>query len=535
MFHAPISPASNPATSTSAPVIVEPTTPSGPTFASLNLAAPVLRALGDEGYVTPTPIQAAAIPPIMVGKDILGCAQTGTGKTAAFALPILHELVTSSPDKSRRGPVLPRVLVLSPTRELATQIAESFATYGKHTGVSGTVIYGGVSQFRQVRALDRGVDVIVATPGRLLDLMEQGHVNLSAIEVLVLDEADRMLDMGFIQPIRQIAAQLPADRQTLLFSATMPREIQHLADSLLRDPVRLAVTPVASAAPLIDQVLYHVPRSHKQPLLERLIKDGEVARAVVFTKTKHGADKVARKLNAAGICADAIHGNKAQNARERALHGFRTGRTRVLVATDVAARGLDVDAITHVFNFDLPMEPEAYVHRIGRTGRAGAKGIAIAFCDGDERGLLRGIERLTGKRLTTVQLPDGLKAEAPTPRSDDDRETRSHSPSPYGTGQGHGHGTQRPRGHARPSEAGHSFGGGKPRNKSSKKSANGENSRFSGDAMPETRRSFNGAKPAPKSGHSNGSANGGSNGNGKTFGGQNRLNKGWTRRRSARD
>jgi ATP-dependent RNA helicase RhlE len=524
-------------------VIIEATAPTGPTFVSLNLAAPVMRALADEGYVTPTPIQAAAIPPIMVGKDILGCAQTGTGKTAAFALPILHELVTATPDKARRGPVLPRVLVLSPTRELATQIAESFATYGKHTGVSGTVIYGGVSQFRQVRALERGVDVIVATPGRLMDLMEQGHVNLTAIEVLVLDEADRMLDMGFIQPIRHIAAKLPKERQTLLFSATMPREIQHLADSLLRDPVRLSVTPVASAAPLIEQVLYHVPRSHKQPLLEALLRDGEIARAVVFTKTKHGADKVARKLNAAGISADAIHGNKAQNARERALHGFRTGRCRVLVATDVAARGLDVDAISHVFNFDLPMEPEAYVHRIGRTGRAGAKGIAVAFCDGDERGLLRGIERLTGKRLNTLQLPDGLKAEAPTPRSDDDRETRSHSPSPYGTGQGHGHGTQRPRGHARPSEAGHSFGGGKPRSKSNKKPANGENSRFNSEAMPETRRTYNSAKPAPKASNgagpssSGGGAGGSGAGSGKTFGGgQNqRLNKGWTRRRSARD
>jgi ATP-dependent RNA helicase RhlE len=500
-----------------------PVQPAGPTFAALNLATPIMRALTEEGYTTPTPIQASAIPPIMTGKDVLGCAQTGTGKTAAFALPILHELVSMVPDKSRRGPIIPKVLVLSPTRELATQIAESFQTYGRHTAVTGTVIFGGVSQFRQVRALDRGVDVIVATPGRLIDLMEQKLVNLSEIAIFVLDEADRMLDMGFIQPIRRIAATLPADRQTLLFSATMPREIQHLADSLLKDPVRVAVTPVASAAPLIEQKLYHVPRTHKQTLLHHLLEESSIERAVVFTKTKHGADKVAKKLNAAGISADAIHGNKAQNARERALGGFRNGRSRVLVATDVAARGLDVDGITHVFNFDLPMEPEAYVHRIGRTGRAGAKGIAIAFCDGDERGLLKGIERMTGKRIPTTPLPDGLKPEAPLHGERDDRdrerrpfrESRHHDRAPQGHSQpsAHGHGNQHPRGHAKPT--------GKPAVKAPHlKLVDGE-----ANAADQ-----NSGRPSRPRGPHFASASKGGKPAAKGFGAKN-----WTRRRSPRD
>jgi ATP-dependent RNA helicase RhlE len=429
-------------------------------FSSLGLADPILRALNTEGYTTPTPIQAQAIPPVMEGRDLLGCAQTGTGKTAAFALPILHRLAAQPVDKARRGPALPRVLVLSPTRELATQIGESFAAYGRHTGLTHTVIFGGVSQFHQVKALQRGVDILVATPGRLIDLMEQRLVNLSAVRVLVLDEADRMLDMGFIQPIRRIVAALPdpRSRQTLLFSATMPREIMHLADSLLRDPVKVAVTPVSSAVPLIEQSLYMVQRNSKQALLERLLDSPEVARAVVFTKTKHGADRVARRLARAGVSSDAIHGNKAQNQRTRALDAFRSGRVRVLVATDVAARGLDVDGITHVFNFDLPMEPEAYVHRIGRTGRAGATGVAVSFCDNEERGLLRDIEKLTGKavprRETPTDLPVIPRAEhAPRPAHAGHAPRRPQQPARGGPRHQSGHEHRAP--HPKPRAAAH--------------------------------------------------------------------------------
>ncbi len=383
------------------------------TFEAFNLAAPIQRALADEGYTTPTPIQARAIGPIMEGRDVLGCAQTGTGKTAAFAVPVLHRLHTMGRDKSRRGPVLARTLVLSPTRELATQIGESFATYGRGTGLTGTTIFGGVSQRRQERELARGLDVIVATPGRLIDLMEQGVVDLSAIEIFVLDEADRMLDMGFIEPIRRISAAVRKERQTLLFSATMPRTIQKLADSLLRDPVKVTVTPPKQEKALIEQSVYMVGRSQKMPLLEHLIREGGVECTVVFTKTKHGADKVSRRLQKAGITSDAIHGNKSQRQRDRALDAFKAGRFRVLVATDVAARGLDVSGITHVFNFDLPMEPEAYTHRIGRTGRAGATGRAIAFCDPSERGLLKAIERETGARVPLVKGLPQLQAAEP--------------------------------------------------------------------------------------------------------------------------
>jgi ATP-dependent RNA helicase RhlE len=383
-------------------------------FSSLNLAPTILEAIVAEGYTTPTPIQAKTIPAALLGRDVLGCAQTGTGKTAAFALPILHKLLTGTRDKSHRGRPLARALILSPTRELATQIAESFKTYGRHTGVSGTTIYGGVSQGGQVRDLQRGIDVIVATPGRLLDLMNQGHVDLSGITTFVLDEADRMLDMGFITPIREIASKMPKQgRQTLLFSATMPREIQHLAESLMTDPVRVSVTPVASAAPMIEQRLFLVPRQQKLGLLLHLLEAEKATRAVVFAKTKHGSDKLCKRLVQMGITATAIHGNKAQNQRDRALDAFKMGRVRVLVATDVAARGLDVDHISHVFNFDLPMEPEGYVHRIGRTGRAGATGISISFCDHEERDLLRQIERLTNKKIPTFPLPTGVTLNVP--------------------------------------------------------------------------------------------------------------------------
>ena len=398
-------------------------------FSDLRLSQPILRALTAEGYTTPTPIQEQAIPHAMAGRDLLGCAQTGTGKTAAFAIPILERLLAAAPDKARRGPRTARALILSPTRELAEQIGQSFAAYGRDTGLAHAVIFGGVSQLHQERALARGVDIIVATPGRLIDLMEQRLIDLSCVEVFVLDEADRMLDMGFIQPIRRIASTTPAKRQTLLFSATMPRSIQQLAASLLRDPVRVSVTPVSSAAPMIDQAVHLVDRHSKQSLLEHLLADGAVTRAIVFTRTKHGADRVAKKLLRAGIGADAIHGNKAQNQRRKALDRFRTGRARVLVATDVAARGLDVDNISHVFNFDLPVEPEAYIHRIGRTGRAGATGIAIAFCDHEERGLLREIERLLGKRITISPAVKLAPAAASADHADRDADDRSDEPT----------------------------------------------------------------------------------------------------------
>ncbi len=437
-------------------------------FTDLALNPILVRALTDEGYTIPTPIQAQGIPPALAGKDVLGCAQTGTGKTAAFALPILHRLLANKPDKALRGPTLPRALILSPTRELASQIGESFGAYGRHTGFSHAIIFGGVSQFHQVRALQRGVDILVATPGRLLDLMEQRLVNLSQVGIFVLDEADRMLDMGFIQPIRRIAGSLPktsaitggVGRQTLLFSATMPREIMHLAESLLREPVKVSVAPVASTAALIEQRIYMVPRTRKQAMLHHLLEEKNISRAVVFTRTKHGADKVCRKLLQAGISAEAIHGNKAQNQRMRALQAFKTGRSRVLVATDVAARGLDVDGITHVFNFDIPNEPEAYVHRIGRTGRAGATGEAISFCDGEERSFLRDIERLTGKRFAPIVDLPTLPVLAPdTGPSDSGYEGRSYG----GQAGRQGRSGQQPRqgGHGGyPNQPGHAHRGG---------------------------------------------------------------------------
>ncbi|MEZ6317693.1 MAG: DEAD/DEAH box helicase [Phycisphaerales bacterium] len=382
-------------------------------FSSLNLSARLLETLASEGYETPTPIQAQAIPPVLEGRDLLGCAQTGTGKTAAFALPLIERLLAGGAPKNRDDARLARALVLAPTRELAAQIEESLRTYGRRTGLRHTAIYGGVKQFRQVRQLQAGVDVIVATPGRLLDLMEQGYVDLSAIEVFVLDEADRMLDMGFIEPIRRIGRALPSERQTLLFSATMPPKIRQLADTMLRDPVSVSVTPRSSAAATVRQTLYHVAGEHKPALLAHLLRNPAIKRTVVFTRTKHGADRLAAKLTRDGVSAGAIHGNKSQGQRERALDAFRSGRSRVLVATDVAARGLDVDGISHVINFNLPNEPEAYVHRIGRTGRAGATGTAISFCARDERGFLRAIEKLTGTRMPTVDVPQDLDSGQP--------------------------------------------------------------------------------------------------------------------------
>jgi ATP-dependent RNA helicase RhlE len=378
-------------------------------FDVLGLAPSLLRAVAAEGYTQATPIQAQAIPPVMAGHDMLGSAQTGTGKTAAFALPILHRLMENGqPPKGRFGRRI-RCLVLAPTRELALQISESFQTYGRHTPIRQTVIFGGVNQHRQVRALQQGVDVLIATPGRLVDLMHQGHVDLTSVEVFVLDEADRMLDIGFLPDIRRIKAQLPTERQTLFFSATMPDAVMDLANSILRNPVRVAIAPVKATTELIDQSVYFVNKAHKQDLLKGFLTSSSVYRAIVFTRTKHGADRVTKQLNVAGIKAEAIHGNKSQNARQRTLQNFKSNRLQVLVATDLAARGIDVDGITHVFNFDLPHDPETYVHRIGRTGRAGATGIAIAFCDGEERKHLRDIEGLTKKPLKVeMQLPDGV-------------------------------------------------------------------------------------------------------------------------------
>ena len=398
-------------------------------FDTLRLAAPLLRALTDEGYTTPTPIQIAAIPPALQGRDVLGCAQTGTGKTAAFALPILQALMERQPTAAPKGRArAPRALILSPTRELAAQIGESFAAYGRHTPLRHAVVFGGVSQFHQVKAIERGVDVLVATPGRLIDLLDQGLVSLGAVEHFVLDEADRMLDMGFIEPIRRIAGAVPARRRTMLFSATMPDTIAKLAASLLRDPVRVATAPVSSTATAIDQTVHHVSKADKLGLLQHLLDAHKVERALVFTRTKHGADRLGKRLARAGIAADSIHGDKAQNQRLRALDRFRTGRSVVLVATDVAARGLDVDGVTHVFNYDLPVEPEAYVHRIGRTGRAGASGEAIAFCDPAERDLLRQIERLIGRAIRVEPVPAIARTGAG--ELDDRLETEAEEPAP---------------------------------------------------------------------------------------------------------
>jgi len=371
------------------------------TFNDFGLIQPLLHAVRSEGYVVPTPIQEQAIPYVLEGRDLLGCAQTGSGKTAAFALPILQRLYAAGPNGHPHRRI--RALIITPTRELAAQIGESFGAYGRHTGLRYTVIFGGVGQRPQEEALKRGVDILVATPGRLLDLMNQRLVSLRNVEIFVLDEADRMLDMGFIQDIRRVIAQLPTERQTLFFSATMPSSIQHLADSILRDPVEVRLTPEAPTVDSVQQTVYFVERQDKQALLHHLLADAAIRRALVFTRTKRGADRVAMRLKSAGINAAAIHSNKSQNERTRTLDNFKAGRTRVLVASDIASRGLDVDDISHVINFDMPNEPEIYVHRIGRTARMGAAGIAVSFCGGDERTCLDDIERLIRKRVETVE------------------------------------------------------------------------------------------------------------------------------------
>lgn len=378
------------------------------TFNDFGLSAPILKALAAEGYVTPTPIQMQALPVVLAGKDVLGIAQTGTGKTAAFALPIIERLAKSG---ARPQPRSCRALVLSPTRELASQIELSFRTYGKFLGLQSTVIFGGVPVGRQVRICAAGLDIVVATPGRLLDLINQRALNLNALEVFVLDEADQMLDMGFIHDIRKIVSLLPAKRQSLFFSATMPKEMADLSERLLTAPVKVAVTPVASTVERITQQVIFSETRMKQTLLHKLLEDGSISRALVFTRTKHGADRVVKNLAAHGIVADAIHGNKSQGQRERALAAFRNGQSRLLIATDIAARGIDIDGVSHVINFDLPNVSESYVHRIGRTARAGAAGIAISFCDREERAYLRDIERLTRQRVPVMDNPLGPDAE----------------------------------------------------------------------------------------------------------------------------
>jgi ATP-dependent RNA helicase RhlE len=369
-------------------------------FSELKLSEPLCRALEAERYERPTPIQQKAIPVVLEGKDLLGCAQTGTGKTAAFVLPILQRLATSP----REGRI--RALVLAPT-ELAAQIDERVSAYGRHLGLRHTVIFGGVNQNRQTRALRPAPAVLVATPGRLLDLVNQRFIDLSGMEVLVLDEADRMLDMGFIHDVRKIVALTPKSRQTLLFSATMPRDIVDLARNILKDPARIDVMPASATPDLVQQSVYFVARADKRRLLERLLRNVDIDRALVFTRTKRGASRVARLLDGAGIRADAFHGDKTQGARIRALSDFKRGSTRVLVATDIAARGIDVDGVSHVINYDMPDAAESYVHRIGRTGRAGASGIALSFCDHDERGVLKDIERLMGRRVPVANDGSG--------------------------------------------------------------------------------------------------------------------------------
>ncbi len=369
-------------------------------FEQLQLLEPLARALREQGYETPTPIQARAIPPLLEGRDLLGIAQTGTGKTAAFSLPIL-DLLAGDPHPTTPGQ--PSALILTPTRELAAQIGDSLAAYGRHTKITHTVIFGGVGQTPQVKTLRKGIDILVATPGRLLDLIDQRHVDLSAVEVFVLDEADRMLDMGFIRDVRKVIARLPEDRQSLLFSATMPQDIVELANSLLRDPLRVEVTPPATTVERIEQSVLLVEKADKRDLLVEVLKDRSIVRTLVFTRTKHGADRVVKHLRRAGEHAEAIHGNKSQGARERALESFRAGKSRILVATDIAARGIDVRDVTHVINFDLPNVPENYVHRIGRTARAGRAGHAISFCDTEEREYLRDIEKAIQLEVPIVE------------------------------------------------------------------------------------------------------------------------------------
>ncbi|WP_178023470.1 DEAD/DEAH box helicase [uncultured Paenibacillus sp.] len=384
-------------------------------FNELNLIPSILKALEQENYTAPTPIQQQAIPPILSGRDLLGCAQTGTGKTAAFAIPTLQLLHKDNAPRAGRRNI--RALVITPTRELALQIHENFCAYGKYLPLRCAVIFGGVSQKPQETALQKGVDILVATPGRLNDLMQQKLIDLKDVELLILDEADRMLDMGFIHDVKKIIAKTPSQRQTLLFSATMPGVIAQMADSILRNPVKVAITPVSSTVDAIGQYLYYADKSNKKDLLLHLLKDESIESAIVFTRTKHGADRLVRHLSKAQVSAKAIHGDKSQGARQTALQDFKNRSLRVLVATDIAARGIDIDELSHVINYELPNVPETYVHRIGRTGRAGQSGVAISLCDFDEKEYAAAIEKLTGKRMKVVQdHPYPMQQTAPAPK-----------------------------------------------------------------------------------------------------------------------
>jgi ATP-dependent RNA helicase RhlE len=419
------------------------------TFAEIDLIPALQRALVEEQYETPTPIQAQTIPVALEGRDVLGCAQTGTGKTAAFALPILNRLGL----KSRKAiPHAPRVLVLAPTRELAIQIGDSFETYGRYVGIRLALVYGGVGQGKQVKAMELGAHVLVATPGRLLDLMNQGHIDLDRLEVFVLDEADRMLDMGFLPDLKRIIKELPEKRQSLFFSATMPPKIMELSSELLTRPARVNVTPKETSVERIAQKVLFVERGDRVALLRQLLVAPDVDRAIVFTKTKHGANGLAEKLGRRGIMAAAIHGNKSQGARQRALEAFRTKDVQVLVATDVAARGIDIDGVSHVFNFDLPTEPENYVHRIGRTGRAGAAGIAVTFCMSDDRSDLRDIERFIGRKIPTgnfVLEPEPPGIVDPPSRGRDRSEERPKSSGSKSASSGRTTTNSRPGGYGK--------------------------------------------------------------------------------------
>jgi ATP-dependent RNA helicase RhlE len=402
-------------------------------FDALGVAEPILRALAAENYTSPTPIQARAIPALLGGRDLLGIAQTGTGKTAAFGIPLLQKLSTGHvPPGAKEA----RALILAPTRELAVQIEQSLRTYGRFLNLRMAVILGGVNQNSQVRAMAKGVDILVATPGRLLDLVQQKHVRLDKVECFIVDEADRMLDMGFIRDVRKLAAALPRKRQSMLFSATMPDDIVKLTHDMLHQPERVEVAPQGKTADRIEQKLYFVPMPQKRQLLSHLLEDLAMNRVIVFTRTKHGANRVAEHLSRSGVVAEAIHGNKSQNARQRALEMFRSGKARVLVATDIAARGIDIDDISHVVNFELPNEPESYVHRIGRTARAGGEGIALSFCDASERGCLRDIERLIRHKIEVV--PHDLPELTPEQIKQQEEPRRPH---------GHKHGGNKPHGH----------------------------------------------------------------------------------------
>lgn len=399
-------------------------------FEDLNLREELLKAIAEEGYEIPSPIQEKAIPPALEGRDVLGCAQTGTGKTAAFALPILQNILKTATKNDKQRKI--RALVLTPTRELALQISESFLTYGRHTDIKCTVVFGGVSANPQIAQLRGGTDILIATPGRLNDLINQKEVDLRFVETFVLDEADRMLDMGFVHDVKKIIARVPRERQTLFFSATMPPEITSLVASILKNPAKVTVTPVSSTVDTIEQSVYFVDKGNKQKLLIHLLKNPAIVSALVFTRTKHGADKVVKELEKANVNAQAIHGNKSQGARVTALANFKSGQTRVLVATDIAARGIDIDELSHVFNYDVPNISETYVHRIGRTGRAGLEGVAISFCDIEEKQYLADIEKLIGKRVPVVsEHPYPMQIFTIEPKVKSERPQARPNPSKY--------------------------------------------------------------------------------------------------------